>query len=266
MPYSVKFDLKDRTLAYPCRPTNAYSPPAEWDPQFIPLVAKGNLKYLPPSWCNDDILEIPRLVDPPPLDCDAEIRDMLALQELRKFHPTIANEADGDPTSFIQAFLREIEAAGADLTQPIGKYTAQQHLERLATIVFLEAGCVAMNQKALFNRPRPYQLCPAIKPFFTDVPRHAAYPSGHSTQLHAIAYVIWNGLSGTRYGEAGAHLIDYVGAVARRREVAGLHYASDTVAGMSLAKRIADAYLVEETFIREYLDPVGQILGLRPDK
>lgn len=89
-----------------------------------------------------------------------------------------------------------------------------------------------MHFKHHYKRPRPTQLEPRIRPI-VDCPHHAAYPSGHSTQLHLIALVLGE-VTGRK--EIGAAMWSIADEVAENREYAGLHYRSDSLAGVQLAK------------------------------
>jgi hypothetical protein len=262
----IGFD-KDNKLAYPYEPLHTFSPPNEWEPGFISLVAQGKLSpFLPPEWCNSDVAAIPPLVEPPPSSCEAELRDLHSMVHLRRWHAqAIVDEGSGGSSHLLQFFLDALKAAGADLEQDISGQTARAWVQRLAQRAFSDASVVVMNQKALFNRPRPYQVSPSLIPLIDPLPRHASYPSGHSTQVHAMAFALQLALDGTRYPGVGAAFRDYAGAVARRREIAGLHYASDTVAGMRLATLIVEKYEQSADFRREYLDPVGRIAIQEPE-
>jgi membrane-associated phospholipid phosphatase len=95
-------------------------------------------------------------------------------------------------------------------------------------------------------RPRPSQICPALLPP-VPVPAHASYPSGHSTEAHLIAAVIEDVLA---YKNGGTQIADVkwqqlitplyalAARIGRNRELAGLHYESDTAAGAKLAQDI----------------------------
>ena len=61
---------------------------------------------------------------------------------------------------------------------------------------------VAMYFKGLYKRPRASELCPALLPPI-EVPGHASFPSGHSTQAHLMALCvndIFNDPSSTEHG------------------------------------------------------------------
>lgn len=94
---------------------------------------------------------------------------------------------------------------------------------------------VAMYYKALYARPRPSQLCPALLPPI-EVPGHASFPSGHSTQAHLMALCMNDVLAGLpQQPTMTDDLWTLADRIARNREIAGLHYASDTAAGVAFA-------------------------------
>jgi len=90
-------------------------------------------------------------------------------------------------------------------------------------------------------RPRPSHLNPALVPP-VPVPGHPAFPSGHATQSMLMAFCIIHVLH-----DAGikpdtpdgalfaANLTALARRIARNREIAGLHYPSDSGAGRDLA-------------------------------
>jgi hypothetical protein len=96
--------------------------------------------------------------------------------------------------------------------------------------------------KMRYARARPWQMCDAktldamFPPGHFLHPGHAAYPSGHATWVH-----LWAELIGTLLKDdtkkANAHKV--ASEVAERREIAGLHYPADSVAGRQLGIEIA---------------------------
>ncbi len=97
---------------------------------------------------------------------------------------------------------------------------------------------VAMYFKGRYKRPRPSQLCPALLPPI-EVPGHASFPSGHSTQAHLMALCmgdVLNGLPQQQCDNVMDDLWTLADRIARNREIAGLHYASDTAAGRAVAQ------------------------------
>lgn len=247
-------EIQDGVPAYPFATVAAFSPPERWSTVLAEQMSPRYLsRWIPKEWCSEDITLIPALVPPPPLDCGNEIRDLFSLAQQRGMWETIGAEA-GDGTHFILELQRVLEAMRAPLDQEIAaRKTARMLLEEISRLVLQDAGTVVLNQKALFNRPRPYQLAPALNPLFC--PPHPAYPSGHATQVMTLGWVIREALRKTPYRRAGALFADYAASVGRRREVAGVHYASDTVAGHALALRIVRCYLESEDFRAGYVDP-----------
>jgi membrane-associated phospholipid phosphatase len=81
--------------------------------------------------------------------------------------------------------------------------------------------------KSHFDRVRPSFLDSNIKPSIS-VPSHPAYPSGHSTQATTMALAV----SCVDPMNRDFYLSNLVGW---RRELAGVHYPSDTAAGKKLA-------------------------------
>lgn len=126
---------------------------------------------------------------------------------------------------FISYFLNMMTA------QP-GSYPATTKVLGIANLV---GTFVAMYFKNLYNRPRPSQLCPALLPPI-EIPGHASFPSGHSTQAHLMALCmndVFNGLP--QQNTIVDDLWTLADCIARNREIAGLHYPSDTHAGVALA-------------------------------
>jgi membrane-associated phospholipid phosphatase len=99
----------------------------------------------------------------------------------------------------------------------------------------------AMHYKNFFQRPRPSQLWPELMPPVA-VPGHASFPSAHSTQSHTIATILQKVVDGVV-----PSVDDITNRLAQRisrgREVLGLHYPSDTVAGQHLAQHVAAAFM-----------------------
>jgi membrane-associated phospholipid phosphatase len=117
---------------------------------------------------------------------------------------------------------------------------------RVLHIASLIGSYAVLYYKGLRDRPRPSQLCPALLPPI-PMPGHASWPSGHATQAWlkalCIEHVLQGVLPGTlTTGDLGAvssNLRTLAIRIARNREIAGLHYPSDSDAGRKLAETIA---------------------------
>jgi hypothetical protein len=93
------------------------------------------------------------------------------------------------------------------------------------------------DYKGYKPRPRPSQVCPALLPP-VQVPGHPSYPSGHSTEAHLIARCLRDILGHGEYSYLKNDLEALANRIARNREIAGLHYPSDSRAGKALAESI----------------------------
>lgn len=242
---------------YPYPVNQCFSPPAAWDRTLAinrdPVLLSP---FMEKRWANLDVALVPALVPPPPSSADAEIRDLFALKALRNACAPRINEENDPHWSPFAFLLRRLTQVQADLTQDLGGQSAGEALTNLSRLVATDAKCLALNQKALFNRERPWQAAHTVHPMF--LPGHPSYPSGHSTVCHAMAWTFAMVLAGTRYsGIAGGEFVDYASGAAQRREMAGVHYRSDTVAGMALARFIVDRYEQSADFHRKYTDVIG---------
>jgi membrane-associated phospholipid phosphatase len=91
---------------------------------------------------------------------------------------------------------------------------------------------VAMHFKLKFKRGRPQQVFPGLVPLVPS-PWHASYPSGHSLQSQLTALSLGEVMPGAKDA-----LIALAKRIGENREVAGVHYPSDTVAGRKIAEAV----------------------------
>jgi hypothetical protein len=164
-----------------------------------------------------------------------EKSELLALVE---FRDNAMSEVLAQMNSFEDYFQGALSYSGA--THPC------THLLWLGAM--RSAEFAVMHYKNKFQRPRPSQLWPELMPP-VQVPGHASFPSGHSTQAHTGAKVL-------RVVAANVVLsVDDITArlaqrIARGREVLGLHYPSDSAAGAVLAADVATAFMACPTVTR----------------
>ena len=106
---------------------------------------------------------------------------------------------------------------------------AASHLLHLAD---KECRYFIVSYKKRFARPRPSHLMPTLQ-LVVPNPGHAAYPSGHAAQsmLYSKILALIDPAHETDY-------LNYAKAIAHRREIAGVHYPSDSRAGQKLAAAI----------------------------
>lgn len=159
----------------------------------------------------------------PPADDWADAQRLKLMQELRTPERVAAIKAeDYDPTPKFWA------AAGLQ---------AKDHpqLERQITVAQKEAEKITLALKDFYARKRPNTADSSLSTV-VSVPWHASYPSGHATQSMLTAFAL-----GAAVPSAAPALKHLAIDVAHGREIAGLHYASDTQAGFELARQIWDA-------------------------
>jgi len=92
------------------------------------------------------------------------------------------------------------------------------------------------------QEPRPRQLDTPIDPWFERPhwrnPGHPSFPGGHAAVAHTWAALLAAALPGH-----ATELVNMADEIARRREIAGLHFPRDNKAGKSLGEQIAQAIL-----------------------
>jgi hypothetical protein len=110
-------------------------------------------------------------------------------------------------------------------------------------------------------RARPSTICPALFPPIS-VPAHPSWPSGHATQSRLAFAVLRFALTdtvthkGKTYGPVPGDHAPIVEAlevlanrIARNREIAGVHFPSDSAAGKNLGDQLLDVLKTCPTFI-----------------
>lgn len=114
------------------------------------------------------------------------------------------------------------------------------------------ANFVEMRVKHALACRRPNELSPQVQPMILT-PGHGTFPSGHSTENHMVARILWELLRGV-YGPAqstssdvGEQLMRSAARIAVNRTVAGVHFPVDTAAGQVLGLALARYFIVRAT-------------------
>ncbi len=97
-----------------------------------------------------------------------------------------------------------------------------------------------LRDKMKFSRMRPDQIIEGIDPVI-DTPFHASYPSGHAAQAYFIALVLsdLNPEMQNNYRDAAVN-------IGQLREIAGVHFPTDTAAGIILAQNVYKTLMKNE--------------------
>jgi hypothetical protein len=165
-----------------------------------------------------------------PHDDDRVQGELEMLVELMDYRDGVMAEAIAQSTGIIPYF------------QGLAGFTAASHPQttNLCFIALNIGQFMVMYYKEKYARPRPSQLLPALLPSM-DVPGHASYPSGHSTESHLIAHFLRHVLGKDNPASKLLHPLAH--RIAINREVMGLHYRSDSEAGEKLAKSVFELAL-----------------------
>ncbi len=200
-------------------------PADEWGPEFL-LSFRAGPSYLRP----DLVIDLP----PPPTSASRQTADEIAyLHSLeRKRTPEDQLIRAKEYVDFLPPFLALVDSAT----------TTKPETFSLMKRVSNEILFFTLREKWHYQRARPYHVDPTLT---TDVPRppHASYPSGHAGQSHAIALL----LSALDPPHTAQYLA-YADMVGAHRELGGVHYPSDTVAGVSLADQVMPLLLQNPQF------------------
>jgi membrane-associated phospholipid phosphatase len=121
---------------------------------------------------------------------------------------------------------------GLDVDDPVNHKLAP-HINHLLKLIEKPI----LDLKQLFGRPRPWTTCSGLEPMLAPPdwrhPGHPAYPSGHATVAWTFAYLV---------GDIKSAFVPLLHSAAERvslnREIAGVHYRSDSLAGKDLAREL----------------------------
>jgi acid phosphatase (class A) len=191
--------------------------------------------YLDPS--RVDLIHI--LAPPPSPDTDegkADLRAVLAMQRNRMEAQVKEAQADTEESVFRFADVIGPEFKPEDLP------FASTFFQRVSSDSE-EAVAVA---EAYFNRPRPFVLDHNVRPIVGRSPS-PSYPGGHATFAYVNAILL-----GYMMPEKAAAIFSRARRYARNREIGGVHYPSDTEAGLISASVIDNVLLHEPRFLTDF--------------
>jgi acid phosphatase (class A) len=109
-----------------------------------------------------------------------------------------------------------------------------------------EAGFFILREKWRFQRARPYDVDPTLAISIAPPP-HSSYPSGHGGQSWAAAFLL------TRLDPYREDLwLDTARSIGHNREIAGVHFPSDTLAGQLLSDQVLKALFENAEFMKKF--------------
>jgi hypothetical protein len=176
----------------------------------------------------------------PSLD-DAECKTLISyMQERDLLKQQIYREARGGT----EAVATVLASIGLSTDSPVNL-----DLKTIRAEVFAEIKPSIDDFKFMFSRARPWTCCgeklpPMLPRDHLNYPGQPAYPSGHATVAWVFAYLFG---SDDPSSQRAAVLENAAEQVARRREVAGLHYPSDSAGGKQLARQLVDIMLKKQS-------------------
>lgn len=115
-------------------------------------------------------------------------------------------------------------------------------LLRLLNLAYIELETVILHHKKKFDRARPSFYDQRLKPAIEN-PKHPSYPSAYAAKAYMMAEIltIVNPKGKKKY-------LKYARDIAFHRELAGIQYPSDTVAGRVLGVNFARVLINREDF------------------
>jgi acid phosphatase (class A) len=224
------FAATTATMPTPMPPVEA--PGIEFDGLLVEGLRLPKIPGLPgadtPGWSLGD------LVGPPKLGSLAAKADMAAVKGAQ-----LLRTRDGD--AWADRMAREGSTTiwkdfAARHRAETGKVQGWLDTALLAATMASNA-VITQVAKQRFDRQRPYQLDPSIKPP-VKLPHDSSYPSGHSSSAFAAARVI-----STLAPSLAAEAYSLATQVAVSRVYAGVHFPTDVIAGAMLGTGVAEAAL-----------------------
>ena len=193
---------------------------------------------LPSHFLDREVLISLPVPPPPPngsTETRAELDQLLALQQERTRAQVKAIKKHLDYDSVCAAVLA---STNRKLTQAPKTKALLKHVQ-------IDASLAIFHAKKRFNRARPHQLEPRLHPAIS-VPAHPAYPSSHALQGYVVARTL-----SLLFPHNTQDLMTVGVQIGREREIAGIHFPSDSKAGVALGEELFVRLQQNEKFLAE---------------
>lgn len=188
-----------------------------------------------PVYLGSDVTAFLNLLPAPPADespaGQADLTTVLWFQE----HRTPEQIAKAQELAPHTPFQMGARALGPDFTP--------ERLPRTAEIfkrIRDQSRPAILATKGAWNRARPYLRDSRVQPCVPK-PKSASYPSGHSTEA-----ALWAGILGAVFPDHSPIFEKEIQDTMWSRVVGGVHYPTDTEAGLRLGREIARQMLATE--------------------
>lgn len=212
--------------------TDAQYPEDRWDPMMLQILEDGPL-----------LLDKETTLDlaPPPSNSSAETQSELdTLRRYEKHLRSPEQRAHIETENTMHRMYEPFEKAGLFISA--GNKPAVDVID----VAHIELSYFIVKYKKAFNRVRPNTLAPDLNLIF-DNPKHASYPSGHATQGYMTALIL------AALDPAHADQYKALGYdMGLRREIAGVHYPSDSDIGRKLAQQVLDKLMEVPAFKAQF--------------
>lgn len=193
------------------------------------------------KWATETLNSPGITLNPPPKNSSTTTKEELAMLHAYQRERTEESIAEIKRENHIYGAL----FAGKTFAQLVDQSNRPQTFALMHELIILLETVNTMRQKKIYNRVRPSYLDPTLSPVI-DIPQHPSYPSGHATQAHLRALVF-----GQLDPENRAAYIQSAQRIARNREIAGVHYPSDTQAGVHLATQLFSMLMNNSEFAEQ---------------
>jgi hypothetical protein len=210
-------------------------PLSDWSDELVPADVAN-----PPPVVYFRGVEL-QLPDPAALVDELGIDECQHLMGLIELRAPMRSRIGIEATRVYQGMAWVLAAAGVSTDIPY----VNLDLKDLRKFIDSEIEGPILKLKWKFNRARPWTCCgPELAPIFVRphwlYPGHPSYPSGTATSAWVVAYLV-----GHLVPKYQAALERAAAQVALNREIAGVHYPSDSEAGKRLARQLVDIMLTQ---------------------
>ncbi|MCL4677850.1 MAG: phosphatase PAP2 family protein [Alphaproteobacteria bacterium] len=211
---------------------HAQYPEDRWDPMMLQILEDGPL-----------LLDrgITLELAPPPPNSSADTKS--ELDTVRRYEQYLRSPeqlAHIETENSMHRMYEPFEKAGLFISA--GNKPAVDIID----VAHIDLSYFIVKYKKAFNRVRPNTLAPDLNLIF-DNPKHASYPSGHATQGYMTALIL-AALDPAHADQYKAFGFD----MGLRREIAGVHYPSDSDIGRKLAQQVLEKLMEVPAFKEQF--------------